>query len=395
MNVVPAQVAGVRSIALVQPAAEEQRRPARADDPGRVRAARRRRGVRRRRRPGDRDVRLRRRARARRSTSSPVPATSTSPPPSGCCAASVGIDSEAGPTEIAILADDTRRRGVRRRRPDQPGRARPDGRVRAGHRLRSRWPTTSRPSSTSRSSRPGTPSGSSTALGGQQSGDRAGRRHRPGPRRGQRLRRRAPRDPHPRRRRASPPGCATPARSSSARGRRCRSATTAPAPTTCCRPPAAPATPAGCRCARSSSRCTSSTTPATALAEVADHVVTLAEAEDLPGHGAAVSVRFDAATMSAIVPAPARGAARDRALRRAPALDRRRSSSTSTRTPTAPRPRRRPTSPRAVGEAAATLNRYPDREFTALREALAAYLNTSGGTASRPTWCGRPTAPTR
>ena len=30
-----------------------------------------------------------------------------------------------------------------------------------------------------------------------------------------------------------------------------------------------------------------------ALAEVADHVVTLANAEDLPGHGAAVSVRFD------------------------------------------------------------------------------------------------------
>jgi len=30
-----------------------------------------------------------------------------------------------------------------------------------------------------------------------------------------------------------------------------------------------------------------------ALAEVADHVVTLAEAEDLPGHGAAVRVRFE------------------------------------------------------------------------------------------------------
>jgi histidinol dehydrogenase len=29
-----------------------------------------------------------------------------------------------------------------------------------------------------------------------------------------------------------------------------------------------------------------------ALAEVADHVVTLAEAEDLPGHGAAVRVRL-------------------------------------------------------------------------------------------------------
>ena len=30
-----------------------------------------------------------------------------------------------------------------------------------------------------------------------------------------------------------------------------------------------------------------------ALAEVAGHVVTLADAEDLPGHGAAVNVRFD------------------------------------------------------------------------------------------------------
>jgi histidinol-phosphate aminotransferase len=34
---------------------------------------------------------------------------------------------------------------------------------------------------------------------------------------------------------------------------------------------------------------------------------------------------------------------------------------------------------RAVGEAAVTLNRYPDREFTALREALAACLDTDGG----------------
>ena len=34
---------------------------------------------------------------------------------------------------------------------------------------------------------------------------------------------------------------------------------------------------------------------------------------------------------------------------------------------------------RAVGEAATTLNRYPDREFTELRASLAAYLNTSGG----------------
>jgi histidinol-phosphate aminotransferase len=33
----------------------------------------------------------------------------------------------------------------------------------------------------------------------------------------------------------------------------------------------------------------------------------------------------------------------------------------------------------AVAAAASSLNRYPDREFTELREGLAAYLNTSGG----------------
>ena len=63
----------------------------------------------------------------------------------------IGIDSEAGPTEIAILADDTADARLRRRRPDQPGRARPAGRRRAGHRLRARWPRPSRPSSTRRS----------------------------------------------------------------------------------------------------------------------------------------------------------------------------------------------------------------------------------------------------
>jgi len=39
---------------------------------------------------------------------------------------------------------------------------------------------------------------------------------------------------------------------------------------------------------------------------------------------------------------------------------------------------------RAAGEAAATLNRYPDRELVALREALAAYLDTDGGTGITP-----------
>src|SRR6478735_1621874 len=39
---------------------------------------------------------------------------------------------------------------------------------------------------------------------------------------------------------------------------------------------------------------------------------------------------------------------------------------------------------RAVGAAAASLNRYPDREFVELRSALAAYLDTSGGSGITP-----------
>ena len=38
----------------------------------------------------------------------------------------------------------------------------------------------------------------------------------------------------------------------------------------------------------------------------------------------------------------------------------------------------------SVGEAAASLNRYPDREFTELRTELAAYLNRSGGSGITP-----------
>ena len=39
---------------------------------------------------------------------------------------------------------------------------------------------------------------------------------------------------------------------------------------------------------------------------------------------------------------------------------------------------------RAVGDAAVSLNRYPDREFVELRTALAAYLETSGGSGITP-----------
>ena len=56
-----------------------------------------------------------------------------------------------------------------------------------------------------------------------------------------------------------------------------------------------------------------------ALLEVADHVVTLAEAEDLPGHGAAVRVRLDPPASERHLPAAAGGARRPAALRRAAA----------------------------------------------------------------------------
>ena len=90
MNVVPAQVAGVGVARAGLAAAGRARRPAAPDGPGRLRAARRRRGVRGRRRAGDRAARVRRTdtdgAGWSRSTWSPGRATSTSPPPSGCCA---------------------------------------------------------------------------------------------------------------------------------------------------------------------------------------------------------------------------------------------------------------------------------------------------------------------
>ena len=166
MNVVPAQVAGVGVDRAGQLAAEGARRAARtrrSSRPARCSAS----------------TRCTPSAGRRRSRCSPTARGSasavdlvTGPGNIYTVAAKrllkgvVGIDSEAGPTEIAILADDTRRRGVRRRRPDQPGRARPAGRLRAGHRLASGWPTTSRPSSTSRSPRPGTPSGSAPRWAG-------------------------------------------------------------------------------------------------------------------------------------------------------------------------------------------------------------------------------------
>ncbi|MEK8170362.1 histidinol dehydrogenase [Streptomyces sp. M19] len=105
MNVVPAQEAGVGSLAVTS-----RPRPSsaacRTHDPRRLRAARRGRGVRGGRRPGRRHVRLRHR-RVR-------PASMVTGPGNIYVAAAkrllkgrIGIDAEAGPTEIAVLADAT------------------------------------------------------------------------------------------------------------------------------------------------------------------------------------------------------------------------------------------------------------------------------------------------
>ena len=120
---------------------------------------------------------------------------------------------------------------------------------------------------------------------------RAGRRPRPGARGRGRLRRRAPGDPDPRRvelaRRVRNAGAIFVGSSP-----RCRSCDD------CCRRSNHVLPTGGCACHSSSSRCgRSARTPSSvdeqALRDVAPHVVTLAEAEDLPGHGAAVRVRVE------------------------------------------------------------------------------------------------------
>ena len=178
-----------------------------------------------------------------------------------------------------------RRPGLRRRRPDQPGRARPDGRVAC-------WSPTRRLADEVEAeldkqvSRPATER-IRTALAGRAVRHRAGRRPRPGPRRRQRLRRRAPGDPDPRRL-----GLAARVRNAGAifvgsfapvsLGDYCAGSNHV-LPT------------AGCACHSSGLSVRAFLKAvhvvdyyARGAAEVAPHVVTLAEAEDLPGHGAAV-----------------------------------------------------------------------------------------------------------
>ena len=160
----------------------------------------------------------------------------------------VGIDAEAGPTEIAILADHTA--DPVHVAADLISQAEHDPlaasvlvttSVRAG-RCGRRRAAPARSSATKHTERV------THALTGNQSGcmlvSDCGRRP---------AGRRTPTRPstwrsRPRTRATWRPGCATRARCSSARTRRSRSATTALARTTCCPPAAAPGTPPGCPC---------------------------------------------------------------------------------------------------------------------------------------------------
>ena len=128
----------------------------------------------------------------------------------------VGIDAEAGPTEIAILADDTA----------DPVHVAADLISQAEHdplaasvlvtAVARRWPTRSRRSWPGRS--PATKHAERITRRADRRAVRRGPRRRPraGPAGGRRVRRRAPGDPDPRRARSGRCGSATPARSSSA-----------------------------------------------------------------------------------------------------------------------------------------------------------------------------------
>ena len=235
-------------------AAEGVRWSAAPDGPRGVCAARGRRGLRDGRRAGDRRVRVRLR-RLLEGQPDHRPGNIYVVAAKRFLLGEVGIDSEAGPTEIAILADDTA----------DPAHVAADLISQAEHdpmaasvlvtpSERSR--TRSKPSSKARSPRPSTrtespkrstvssrPSYSWTiwtrALRSWMRTPPSTWRSRP-PTRSERAAR-----------------STTPARSSSAAGRRSPSATTARARTTCSRPPAAPATRPACPCAASSRRCMS------------------------------------------------------------------------------------------------------------------------------------------
>ena len=208
------------------------------------------------------------------------------------CRSLVGIDAEAGPTEIAILADHTADPAhvaadlisqaehdemaasvlvtasadladatdaelAAQLRDHRAPRAGDDRAVRHASR-RSSWSTTSTPASAS-----STPTPPNTWRS------------------------------RPSTRRRSPPRSVRPERFSSARSRRSASATTARAPTTCCPPRAAPRHSSGLSVQTFLRGIHVVDYTEAALKDVSGHVITLAKAEDLPAHGEAVRRRFE------------------------------------------------------------------------------------------------------
>ena len=384
MNVVPAQVAGVElDRACSRPPQKEFGGLPAPDDPGRLRAARRRRGVRRRRRPGDRAARLRRRRARHRagrrghrpgqhlrrrgqaaaarasSASTPRPARPrsrcwpTTPPTPAHVAADLISQAEHDPMAASVLVTDSLRLAdavdaevERQVALDQARRARPHGAVRRAV------------------------------------GDRAGRDLEQGlavvdayaaehlevitaDARGV-GRAGAQRRLHLRRRRT----------------RRCRSATTAPARTTCC-PPAA-------RARHSSGLSVQSFLKGVHLVEYDRRGAGRGRAatcsrwprpRTCPAHGAAVAVRFARVTGATGARRRCRCATSCAASEPygAPQLDVAGRAQHQREPVPAARGGRRRRSPRPSPRPRATLNRYPDREARALRADLAAYLNGDGG----------------
>ncbi len=203
----------------------------------------------------------------------------------------IGIDSEAGPTEIAILADDSA----------DPGHLAADLISQSEHDVlaASVLVTDSEPLADAVQQALETRVAATkhherirTSLTARQSGIVLVDDVDAGLDRRQRLRRRAPRDPDARRGRGRGAGDATAAPSSSGRSPRSASATTAPAPTTCCPPAAAPCHSSGLSVQSFLRGIHVVAYDEAALRDVARHVVTLAEAEDLPAHGEAVTARF-------------------------------------------------------------------------------------------------------
>ena len=391
MNVVPAQIAGVELAGGVLAAAGRARRPAAPDDPGRGRAAGRDRGVGGRRCAGGRAARVRRRRHRRRGTRPGGPGHR---PGQHLHDGGEAAAARRGRHRLRGRADrdrDPRRRhgrpGARGRRPDQPGRARHAGRQRPGHRPRSGWPTRSTPSCTgrSRATKHSDRVGGSAGAAGSPAASwcpmwttasRSWTRTPPSTWRSRRP------TPAPWR-----PGCATRAR--------CSSAPYAPVSLGDYCAGSNHVLPTG-GCARHSSGLSVQTFlrgihvidyTEDALRDVADKVVALANAEDLPAHGQAVTARFkDGSRMTepdrrATSSSPTCRCARTcvgRTPYGAPQLDVPIRLNTN-ENPYPPPPELVADIADAAAEAAAELHRYPDRDAVALRTALAAYLAASTG----------------